>query len=285
MNTTFGKSPIYGPTGSSTNIYLNKDFYFEKSTKKDGWYTTLHSHKFHEIYYLISGKTDYFIKDKSYALEAGSVVFIPANTLHKTLSAGSDRKRYLIHFTDNTLGIDPNILKEVFRITEVNIPLKKRVIFESILEKALYEDTHGDEYSTTLQVNMFQEFLLRLLRIQKTLIAPEQIAVPSYITEVLQYINANFSTPLSVADLSKMVFMNESQLSRTFKRVNGIGINEYINSLRILQAEKLLTDTNMPITDIAHACGFNSSSYFTATFKSIKGITPLKYRNLPQMIY
>ena len=52
---------------------------------------------------------------------------------------------------------------------------------------------------------------------------------------------------------------------------------EYLNHIRITAAEKLLIQTDMPITRIAMECGFNDSNYFAAVFKKIKGITPKKF--------
>ena len=68
-----------------------------------------------------------------------------------------------------------------------------------------------------------------------------------------------------------------SYFSKQFKAITGVGLIEYLNLTRITAAEKLLTETNRPITEVAMECGFNDSNYFAAVFKKIKGITPKKF--------
>ena len=59
--------------------------------------------------------------------------------------------------------------------------------------------------------------------------------------------------------------------------ITGVGLNDFINISRITAAEKLLVSSNMSITEIASACGFNDSNYFASVFKKFKGITPKRY--------
>jgi len=92
-----------------------------------------------------------------------------------------------------------------------------------------------------------------------------------------RYISINYSSDLSLDNLSKKFAMSASHLSRRFKAVAGIGITEYITYVRILNAEKLLKMSGLPVTEVAAACGFNDSNYFSTVFKRIKGTTPLKF--------
>ena len=71
--------------------------------------------------------------------------------------------------------------------------------------------------------------------------------------------------------------MSESCLSRKFKQVSGMGLNEFITSVRIHNAEKLLAGGELSVTRIAELCGYSDSNYFASVFKKIKGTTPVKY--------
>ena len=97
------------------------------------------------------------------------------------------------------------------------------------------------------------------------------------IQTISQYIRNNYMKDITLRSLSHDFSISESHLSRRFKEVSGIGINEYLTYVRIMNAEKLLRSKKMPITEIAAACGFNDSNYFSTVFKRIKGITPLKF--------
>ena len=71
--------------------------------------------------------------------------------------------------------------------------------------------------------------------------------------------------------------MTPNHLTKQFKKITDIGLNDYINITRVSAAEKLLRQTELSVTEIATMCGFNASNYFAAVFKKINGITPKKY--------
>ena len=99
----------------------------------------------------------------------------------------------------------------------------------------------------------------------------------SIIQNAAKYISENFNSDLTLDTLAAKYAMSPSHFSKQFKNVTGVGMNEYVNISRISAAEKLLLNTDWPITRIATECGFNDSNYFAAVFKKIKGITPKKY--------
>ena len=98
------------------------------------------------------------------------------------------------------------------------------------------------------------------------------------IKSVLEYIEAKFSTPLSLEKLAAVVGMNPKYFCRIFSRLTHQSPMDYVNFYRIEQAAFLLASTDKPITAVAMGCGFWESSYFTKVFKKYKGVTPKKYR-------
>ena len=57
-----------------------------------------------------------------------------------------------------------------------------------------------------------------------------------------------------------------------------MGFKEYISDVRIKNACEMLLNSSKSVTDIAFDCGFYDSNYFGDAFKSIKGMSPNKYR-------
>lgn len=96
--------------------------------------------------------------------------------------------------------------------------------------------------------------------------------------KIAEYITDNYSSEITLELLSKKFTISKSHMSRQFKAATGFNISEYISVVRIKNAQRLLLTTNYHITQIATMCGFNNSSYFTAVFKRILGISPLKLR-------
>lgn len=95
----------------------------------------------------------------------------------------------------------------------------------------------------------------------------------------LSFINRNFTTDLSLTQLSEYVYANPSSLSSEFNAEVGMSLSEYVTSLRIQKAQQLLRETDATIPEIAQQAGFSSAKYFREIFKRQTGLSPQQYRN------
>ena len=98
------------------------------------------------------------------------------------------------------------------------------------------------------------------------------------IKRAMTYIQKNYSTPLNVEDICKHLGCSRSYFSHAFKRGAGLGFREYLINIRIENAKRLLTLSELNVTEIAFSVGFSDSNYFTSLFKKKSGISPLAYR-------
>ena len=99
------------------------------------------------------------------------------------------------------------------------------------------------------------------------------------IKNAIKYIQENYATDLNMAVVSNYVSMNYSLFSFTFKQYTGTNFVNYLKDIRIGEAKKLLTDTDMKINEISQAVGYEHEKHFMKTFKAITGLTPSQYRN------
>lgn len=99
------------------------------------------------------------------------------------------------------------------------------------------------------------------------------------VEKVHEYVHANLASNISLTELAEQVHLNASYLSRLYKSVTGIGISEYIASVRNEKAKMLLKETSMKTQDIAKAVGYLSGLAFTRFFKKYNDVTPQEYRN------
>lgn len=102
----------------------------------------------------------------------------------------------------------------------------------------------------------------------------------STIQKVLNQINLNLTSDLSLKSLSEMFNISAGYLSTLFKKKTGSTLTDYVNKQRIEYAILLLNTTDLQIQTIASYCGIYDINYFTRTFKKFKGMTPKKYRKL-----
>lgn len=98
------------------------------------------------------------------------------------------------------------------------------------------------------------------------------------IQRALEYINENYSQNINMALVSNEVSMNYTFFSETFKEIVGESFVDYLKSIRINMAKKLLRSSNLPITKVSVEVGFNDEKHFSKTFKILTGVTPSEYR-------
>lgn len=94
----------------------------------------------------------------------------------------------------------------------------------------------------------------------------------------LVFIHRNFSAPISLSSTAKYCHCTARTLSALFKKANGVTVGEYIENLRMKNAKKLLSDSELPVTNIAFLCGYADSNYFAARFRRTCGASPTEYR-------
>ncbi len=100
-----------------------------------------------------------------------------------------------------------------------------------------------------------------------------------FVEKIDSYILSNLSdSALDVQSIATYMAMSRASLYSKFKSVMGCGIGEYIDSLRMKEACRLLSETRVPITEVAERVGYSNSGYFSTRFKKIIGRTPREYR-------
>lgn len=97
-------------------------------------------------------------------------------------------------------------------------------------------------------------------------------------SRITEYIQQHQNEKITLAELARSVGMSVSTFSRNFEKALGSSPGEYITQIRITSACRLLEETDKTLTDIAQETGFYDLSHFTKAFKSLRGMTPGRYR-------
>ncbi len=260
-----------------------KDFYFSHRiiTEPFDMYRT-HAHNHYEIYFLIHGKRDYFIGNRIIHVKAGDIVFVPAHTIHKTTSVSpTGHERLLINFTENFF--DSTIKSAVLRLFQdycLTVPENVKENINQIFSQISAEYNNCAEYSPLMLKMLLTTLFVRLLRIDPPILRSKENENPAekQIKKVLDMINNDLSADMTVDYAAQTAGLSKSHFEKTFKQLTGFTFIDYLNTTRLLRAQKLLTKTSRSITDIAFECGYNSSNYFTTVFRKYFGTTPLQFR-------
>lgn len=238
-----------------------------------------HYHDTYELYYMLKGRTTYFIENEIYGVEKGNFVFVPKGIIHNTDNENCmNNERLLVNFEEEIFDGRAKELKEqmlsfrVICVPDDYLPMIENLLFK--IEMEYHQQEQGKELLLELYIQELLVFLCRYRCERK----PAIREVDRIIYKVLEYIKNNFERELTLEILSRTFAVSESYLSRKFRQVTGIGLAQYITLVRISNGEKLLRESLLSITDVAQRCGYNDSNYFAAVFKKVKGMTPLRYR-------
>jgi AraC-like DNA-binding protein len=94
----------------------------------------------------------------------------------------------------------------------------------------------------------------------------------------LAHLDTHFGEEITVEHLAGIAGLSVSQFNRRFRRLLRLSPMEYVLSLRVQEAQRLLATTDAPLAEIALAAGFCDQSHFTKRFRHVTGMTPLGYR-------
>ncbi|GAA3409193.1 AraC family transcriptional regulator [Paenibacillus hodogayensis] len=271
--------------------YNDDEFVLSYSHKNGPYNITGHVHDQYEVYYLLKGRRSYFIKDRLYTVQQGDLVFIPKAVLHRTLFAGSlQHQRIVLNFTDTFLersratGSKLDLLKP-FHSPYPTLRLKEddRRYAEALLLRAVAEmKEQMDGFEVCVQA-LAIELLVHLARCIDKYVgdaAPAVSPLQRRIAEITGYIQTHYAEPLTLSHLSETFYISPYYLSRVFKEVSGFSFVEYVNHVRMKEAQRLLRETDWKVQRIAEAVGFESIAYFGRVFKEEVQLSPLQYRSM-----
>lgn len=94
------------------------------------------------------------------------------------------------------------------------------------------------------------------------------------------YIAEHLADTISLDSVAEIVNLNPAYFSFLFKKETGKNFLEYLTECRMSKAKSLLSDTNLPITEIANQAGYYDTKYFSKLFKKSCHISPKQYRQL-----
>jgi transcriptional regulator GlxA family with amidase domain len=137
------------------------------------------------------------------------------------------------------------------------------------------------DYGAAVAADAAREAVAPLYRSggQAQFILRNQGFVGTDLDEVLAWIEANASRPLTLRDLAEHAMMSLRTLNRRFRAETGQTPMEWLIGVRIRHAQELLEATPESVENIAQRVGFTSSTNFREQFRRIAGVTPSSYRS------
>ena len=223
----------------------------------------------------------------------GDLVFIGPNLPHvwrndKVYYQGDEDFKvdvFVIHFLESALGNDffklPEFtrVRKIFSLGQQGISIKgsdRRIV--SGLIKSVYNSSGID------RLIFFMKTLNALVDVKDY----ELLSSPGYtnfinnadterLNQVMNYCSENYYREIKLDEVSALVNLNKSSFCRYFKSRTFKTFSQFLNEIRIAKACKLLTDSDMTVSEICYECGYNNISHFNRQFKHIIGFTAREY--------
>jgi two-component system, response regulator YesN len=103
------------------------------------------------------------------------------------------------------------------------------------------------------------------------------------VKKAVEYIKENYDKDLNMAVVSNHISMNYSLFSYVFKQYTGMNFVNYLKTIRINEAKRLLEETDKKIIEISNQIGYENEKHFMKIFKSVCGVSPSEYRKNVQV--
>ena len=226
------------------------------------------------FFYVVTGEISLIIDDESFIVREGELAFLPRGRMRTYSNMSPTITLYEMNFEadindenwDSALELDGG----AFLVKPEN----------SDEIKQLFEDSVRYEFNRSMAYDVIH--CTNLLRLMGIFITEQskQKNFADFFSTVIKYMHENIERTIKTAELSQLVFMEETYFIKKFKKAFGDSPITYINKLRIYKAMTLLAKSALPLSDVCHKVGISDTSYFSKIFKSHCGITPGEYRNI-----
>jgi len=247
-------------------------------------YTRLtHSHENElELYYASNGNGYYMVDGCHYAIKEGDMVICNAGIPHgDDPSRARDLRSYCCAVTNVSLkGLPENWLidRSVSPVLSCGAFSDKiRAVMELIYMLSLDPDTLGDvcnSLSISLILLVYQLIQSRERRAAK----PERQTADMLAASIKEYIDQHYTRKITLESLSEAMNMTPSYISHIFKQEIGVSPIQYSLSRKFGEAQSLLMDTDLSVSEISDLLSFATRAHFNAMFKKHVGLTPGQYR-------
>lgn len=204
-------------------------------------------------------------------------IIIKLKSCDKTALNEEHKKLYFGLFKEN--NIDNNIVKQ----TSIEIILRGIDVLNSYgisSDKVFSKDFNI--YKSTSRLETLEEIHIFvkniLLKMLECIKENNVLIYEDAMENTFKYIKAHFCEDISLNDVAKVAFLNESYLCRKIKKILGVSFIEYITRLRMEKAMEYLKYPNIKIAEIAHKIGYQDYRYFSQKFKEYTGYLPSEWK-------
>ena len=220
--------------------------------------------KHYDLTFVLSGRLEYTVGEKTYLLSKNDAVFIPPGVERSRRGLDESVKYVSFNFC---LADGVTLPFETFMKDCITSDIRK------LVASFPYSHMLSQYYSEQRLMNLANCILLELLQTSSVLTKNEHVLC------AVRFIDEHITERISLASLSEKLSLSREYLAYIFKKETGKRLTDFVNERKMMIAKELVSAHEMTLSDISQHLGYDNYNYFSRLFKRYFDISPKALRN------
>lgn len=261
--------------------------------------STVHKHNFLELIYIISGSAVHYIDDTEYKVTKGDLLLIDTDQthFHKSDTGVLFADMVLLpefisenlYSTHTAIDIFAYYLYNSEQFSTKGLPRTPLIRFKGndliaadAIVNAMCDEilNRGSNYAEIVSSYLNILFYMIIRNIETTNSDRVMNDIRDIIPGIIDYIEKNASSQISMNEMAKKYFYSPAYFSRAFKKNFGVSFSAYVQSVRVQKVIELLDGTTLSVEEISEKIGYHDKRELNRAFKNVTGTTPGEYRKM-----
>lgn len=287
---------------SKEAIFKDSSFPFTlfKSPIKKGETIPRHTHDFVELVFVLEGSARHVMAGIEYILNPGDIFIVEPDVYHSYMGAEkSDTIVYNVlferHFLEQEIQalssipsfidfyyFSPFLRKNALFYPYLSVSGQYKLLMEMLLDSLSAELNNQQAGYQLVIKTRFIDFMIQLSRFYKmseSTVAVEQ-SDEQWLYTITSMLKQYYDQPFTLLQLSRLSGMSISNFTAKFKAYTNKTFLEYKHEIQLEEACRMLSATQLKVSDISERVGFKDLSFFYKVFRKQFGLTPLQYRQI-----
>lgn len=233
---------------------------------------------FYKVFFVISGSGSLITQTQSWTLQTGSILFLPDQFIHRI----KDQKNkplslFVLCVRPEKLETSLRAHSQMRHLNACVLDQNEREVFR-IFKEISYEQTLKSKAWETAVLSLTQRLFIWMIRHFKNTDTQKQETSLDRVHRWILEMEKNFYQTSSLYEAAQKTGLSERRFTQLFRVASGTTWQKHLQKLRINHAKRLLQESQMSITTIAFASGFEDLSSFYRAFKTSEKIPPRKWK-------
>lgn len=265
-----------------------------RTTFEEHHHLPLHWHEHYEVILIEQGEAELTIGGRRYRAREGDLYVVNGRELHGISHPSTPFRFYAVVFHPSLIGLREDELETMGlatsfkegRLAFANVPdpaspgyARLRGMVQTMIEE-FQGKAAGYRHAVEACARLLFAWLYRDYTEERTVDRKlgEFDARARRFRELLMHVETHYAEPISLEQAAGIVHLSTYHFCKTFKQLTGLTFVQYVNQLRVQEAERLLVGSTLTVTEIADKVGCGSINAFSKLFKQVRGCSPKQLR-------